>query len=146
FLDGGQDVSPQHPPLAKIMIALGVHLFGDNPFGWRFSSAICGTVTLVALFLWVYLLKRDYILALVAAGLSLFNNFLYVMSRVAMLDIFYFFFVMLGILAFTAAILMDDLTRRLRQLLIVCTGLMFGLGAACKWNSFFTLGAIGLVS
>jgi len=146
FLDGGQDVSPQHPPLAKIMIAAGVHLFGDNPFGWRFSSALCGTVTLVALFLWVYLLKSDYTLALIATSLSMFNNFLYVMSRVAMLDIFYFVFVMLGILAFTAAILMNDLSRLRRQLLIVCAGSMFGLGAACKWNSLFTLGAIGLIS
>ncbi len=146
FLDGQQDASPQHPPLAKIMIAAGVGLFGDNPVGWRFVSALCGSTTLVAIFLWVYLLKRDYYLALVAVSLSLFNNFSYVMSRVAMLDVFYFVFVMLGILAFTAAILIPDLTRLRRQLLIVFTGLMFGAGAACKWNSLFTLGAIGLVS
>ena len=146
FLNGEQDVSPQHPPLAKIMIAGGVDLFGDNPFGWRFISALCGSTTLVAIFLWVYLLKRDYALALVAASLSLFNNFLYVMSRVAMLDVFYFVFVMLGILAFTAAILIDDLSDLHRRLFIVCTGVLFGLGAACKWNSVFTLGAIGLIS
>lgn len=33
-----------HPPLGKTIISLGIHLFGMNPFGWRFMCAVCGTI------------------------------------------------------------------------------------------------------
>ena len=39
-----------HPPLGKWTIGMGEKLFGVTPFGWRFSSAVAGTliVTFVA--------------------------------------------------------------------------------------------------
>src|SRR5207245_3347144 len=108
-------------------------------------GSICGSITLVAIFLWTYLLLHDYGLALTASALAIFNNFLFVMSRVAMLDVFYFAFVMWGILAFTAAIKLD-LGILQRRMLIVCAGLMLGLGGACKWNAVVTLAAVVLVA
>src|SRR5271166_1918827 len=107
LLSGTQDLNPEHPPLAKFLIAGGMKLFGDNPLGWRLAGAALGALTVVAIFLWTYLLLRDYALSLTAAGLTLFNNFLFVMSRVAMLDVFYFAFVMWGVLAFSAAVLLE---------------------------------------
>jgi len=145
LLSGAQDLNPEHPPLAKFLIAGGMRLSGDNPFGWRLAGAALGALTLIAIFLWTYLLLRDYTLALTAAGLTLFNNFLFVMSRVAMLDVFYFAFVMWGVLAFSAAILLD-LSLARRRVLLGASGLLFGLGAACKWNALVSLGAIGLVA
>ncbi len=145
FLNGAENPNPQHPPLAKLLIAASIKVMGDNPFGWRVPGAICGSMTLVAIFLWTYLLLHDYGLALTATGLAIFNNFLFVMSRVAMLDVFYFAFVIWGILAFTAAIKLDlDVLQR--RMLIVCAGLMFGLGGACKWNAVVTLAAVALVA
>jgi dolichyl-phosphate-mannose--protein O-mannosyl transferase len=141
LLSGQQDANPEHPPLAKYFIAGSMRLAGDNPFGWRLAGAIFGAFTLVAIFLWTYLLLRDYSIALIATALTLFNNFLFVMSRVAMLDVFYFAFVIWGVLAFTAAILLNVSTVR-RRLLLHFSGLLFGLGTACKWNAVVTLAAI----
>src|SRR5271163_400721 len=145
FLVGGQNTNPEHPPLAKILIAGGMKVAGDNPFGWRLPGAVCGALTLVAIFFWTYLRLGDYALALTAAGLSLFNNFLFVMSRVAMLDVFYFAFVMWAVLAFTAATMLD-LSVSKRRILLFATGLMFGLGIASKWNAVVTLAAVVLVA
>jgi dolichyl-phosphate-mannose-protein mannosyltransferase len=145
LLSGTQDLNPEHPPLAKYFIAGGMKFFGDTPFGWRLAAAIFGALTLVAIFFWTYLLLRDYTLALTAAGLTLFGNFLFVMSRVAMLDVFYFAFVIWGVLAFTAALLLEISLAR-RRLLLVASGLLFGLGTACKWNAVVTLAAVGLVA
>jgi len=145
WLSGTQDLNPEHPPLAKFLIAGGMKLAGDNPFGWRLAGAVCGALTLVAIFLWTYLLLHDYALALTAAGLTLLNNFLFVMSRVAMLDVFYFAFVMWGVLAFTAGILTEMSLPR-RRALIAASGLLFGMGAACKWNAVVSLAGVALVA
>lgn len=67
----------------EIVIAGGMKIFGDRPLGWRLCSAVCGSVTLVAIFLWTYLLLRDFDLSLLAATLTLFNNFLLVMGTLA---------------------------------------------------------------
>jgi dolichyl-phosphate-mannose-protein mannosyltransferase len=145
FLSGDRDMNPQHPPLAKIPIAVAMKVAGDNPLGWRLASAVFGALTLVAIFFWTYLLLGDYGLALTAAALSFLNNFLFVMSRIAMLDVFYFAFVMWGVVAFTASILLD-LRVENRRFLLYTAGLLFGLGSACKWNAVVTLAAVVLVA
>lgn len=146
FLSGTQDMNPldpPYPPVGKILMAAAMKVAGDNPMGWRLASASFGALTLVAIFLWTYLLLGDYGLALTAAALSLLNNFLFVMSRVAMLDVFYFAFVLWGVTAFTAAILLDVSVAKRRGLLYAA-GLLLGLGAACKWNTVVTLAAVVL--
>jgi dolichyl-phosphate-mannose-protein mannosyltransferase len=146
FVKKTADSVRQHPPLAKLMIAGGIELLGDRPPGWRIAGAVCGSITLVAIFLWSYLLLGNLELALTAAALTLLNNFLYVMSRVAMLDVFYFMFVMLGILTFTLAVTRRDIGLLGRRTLILSTGVMFGAGAACKWNAVVFLGCIAVIS
>ncbi len=42
YLHGESFLDP-HPPLAKLVIALGILLFGDHPFGWRVGNATIGT-------------------------------------------------------------------------------------------------------
>lgn len=145
LLSGTQDLNPEHPPLAKFFIAAGMKVAGDTPFGWRLAGAVFGALSLVAIFLWTNLLLRDYLLALTAAILTIFNNFLFVMSRVAMLDVFYFAFVIWGILAFTAAVLLDTTLSR-RRALLFSSGMLFGLGTACKWNAVVSLAAVALVA
>jgi dolichyl-phosphate-mannose-protein mannosyltransferase len=144
LLNGSLDTAPQHPPFGKIMIAGGIKLFGPGPLGWRFASAVCGSLTLVAIFLWTYLLLGDLNHALLAATLTLFNNFLYVMARVAMLDVLYFCLVMLGVLAFTASV-MWKVSLGTRRILLGAAGMLLGLATACKWNGLVFLGCIVLV-
>jgi 4-amino-4-deoxy-L-arabinose transferase-like glycosyltransferase len=36
-----------HPPVGKWLIALGIKLFGDNEFGWRFMGAFLGSVIVI---------------------------------------------------------------------------------------------------
>jgi predicted membrane-bound dolichyl-phosphate-mannose-protein mannosyltransferase len=142
---GAQDANPEHPPLAKIFIAGAMKIAGDNPLGWRLAGAVCGALTVVAIFFWTNMLLGDCALALTAALLTLLNNLLFVMARVAMLDVFYFAFVMWAVLAFTAAIVLDVSIFH-RRLLLFSSGLLFGLGTACKWNAVVTLAGAALVA
>jgi len=145
ILNATADANPDHPPLAKMLMALGMTLAGENSFGWRMPGAVFGALTLVAVFLWTQLLTGNYQVALIATGLTLLNNFLFVMARVAMLDVFYFAFVMWALVAFTAALTIDASLAG-RRALVVLSGVFFGFGEACKWSAVVTLAAVILVS
>ncbi|MGH3400622.1 MAG: phospholipid carrier-dependent glycosyltransferase, partial [Streptosporangiaceae bacterium] len=49
ILLGTQAEVVAHPPLGKEMIAVGEWLFGLTPFGWRFSVALVGTLSILML-------------------------------------------------------------------------------------------------
>jgi dolichyl-phosphate-mannose-protein mannosyltransferase len=145
FLNDAPDPSPYGPPLGKFLVAIGIKLVGDNPLGWRIASAVCGSLTLVAVFLWTYLLSKDYGIACIAGVLTLVNNFLFVMSRVAMMDVFLVFFLFWGLVAYTAALELDLGTAK-RRILLCCSGISIGLAGACKWNAVDTLLVLLLTS
>ena len=85
-----------HPPLGMWIIALGIRLWGPDPFGWRFMSAVVGTLTVIA----VTLIARklfDSVLWGTAAGVLLaLDGTHIVLSRTALLDIFLGFFAVLA--------------------------------------------------
>jgi len=152
FLQGTPVPDPQiqmhslaKPPLGKMIMAAGMSVSGDNPFGWRVASALCGALALVAAYFWALLLVHDRRLAALAAGLTLFNNFLFVMSRTGMMDMFLVFFLMWSLLAYTAAITLE-LSPGRRRLLLIGSGVLIGLAGACKWNAIDSLAALVLVS
>ena len=100
----GHPVSPEdqgsyvvHPPLGKWMIALGYVLFGDSsPLGWRFSAALFGTLS-VAVLMWVaWMMFRSVTLTGIAGLLIGIDGLHLVESRLALLDIFLMFWLLLA--------------------------------------------------
>jgi dolichyl-phosphate-mannose--protein O-mannosyl transferase len=134
FLKLTENQNWEHPPLAKLLIAVGIKTWGDRPIGWRFMSALFGSLTLVGMYLWALALFRDRRTALFAAILTAANNMLYVQARIGMLDTFMFAFVVFGLAALTAAWNGSNTPRRTFQYCLAA-GVMFGLGAACKWTA-----------
>jgi dolichyl-phosphate-mannose-protein mannosyltransferase len=150
FVQGAPDAntlthSLARPPLGKMLMAIGIKAAGDTPFGWRVAAAVCGALTLAAVYLWTLLLLRDSRVAWFAAGLTLFNNFLFVMSRVGMMDAFLVVFLMWSLVAYTAAIVLE-LSAGRRRFLFGCSGVLIGLASACKWNAIDTLAVLVFVS
>jgi dolichyl-phosphate-mannose-protein mannosyltransferase len=126
-------------------MALGMEAAGDNPFGWRVAGAVCGALALVAVYIWTYLLLKDARLASIAAVLTLFNNFLFVMSRIGMMDAFPMVFLMWALVAYTAALTLE-VSVWTRRILLGLAGVSVGLAGACKWNAVDTLAVFLLVS
>jgi dolichyl-phosphate-mannose-protein mannosyltransferase len=87
-----------HPPLGRWIIAGGEALFGNRPFGWRFSSAVFGTLSVTLTALLAYLLFGSVGWAGVAGLLLATESLNFVQSRVSMLDIFLTTFVVAGFL------------------------------------------------
>lgn len=150
FIQGVPNPDPKCPPLAKpplgkLVMAVGMKVAGDNPYGWRIAGAVCGSLTLPAVYLWSFLLLGEARLARVAAALALFNNFWYVMSRIGMMDAFLLVFLMWSLVAYTAALTLD-IGLGLRRFLFVSSGALVGLAGACKWNAIDTLAVLLLMS
>jgi dolichyl-phosphate-mannose-protein mannosyltransferase len=107
-LDTDSERSWVHPPLGKALISWGMNPpgplpgFGNTPFGWRVSAAAAGTATVGMVAVLAFLLLSRVVWA-GAAGLLLATEHLnFVQSRIAMLDIFLAFFVVLGFLFLVA--------------------------------------------
>ena len=132
FLQFSEPRNMEHPPLGKMIMAAGIAIGGDRPFGWRLMSTIFGSLTVVGLFLWALALFRDEGLALWVALLTMVDQLVYVQARIGMLDTF-----MMGFLAFALALFCwawnpglsrISLCRRLGG-----AGVLFALAASCKW-------------
>ena len=86
-----------HPPLGKWIIGAGIHLFGaDDSFGWRFSVAIVGTLTIFLMGFIAWKLFRSAFFACVAAGLLSIDGEHFVHSRTSLLDIILMAFILLA--------------------------------------------------
>jgi dolichyl-phosphate-mannose-protein mannosyltransferase len=83
------DQRPEHPPLAKLFIVGGMDVFGDNQWGWRFPSVIVGTIGIVLFYFICRRLKMSRTASSLATFLLGFETFTFLMSSLAMLDVFY---------------------------------------------------------
>jgi dolichyl-phosphate-mannose--protein O-mannosyl transferase len=115
-----------HPPLGKWLIGIGIKIFGNDEFGWRVSAAVIGTLSVVLIYLITKELFKSVFLSNIAAALMAFDGLALVMSRVALLDIFLMFFILL---AFYFLIKNDPWL----------SGVAIGLAAATKWSAIFLI-------
>ena len=60
-----------HPPVGKWFIGLGIKIFGDNSFGWRFAVAIIGALTIILVARIALHLFNSRYMSTLAAGLRL---------------------------------------------------------------------------
>lgn len=139
YLAHGVEVTGQepefvvHPPVGKWLIALGIKIFGDNEFGWRFMGALLGAAMIVLIALITHRLFRNSYLTIAASALMAMDGLALVHSRTALLDIYLSFFVLLATYLF--------LTRWHWW-----AGIALGLAVATKWSALYYLALFGLVA
>ncbi|MET7981281.1 phospholipid carrier-dependent glycosyltransferase [Streptomyces sp. NPDC005281] len=153
-----------HPPIGKYVIGLGEWMFGFNPFGWRFMTALLGTLSVLLLCRIGRRLFRSTFLGCLAGTLMAVDGLHFVMSRTSLLDGVLMFFVLA---AFGALVVDRDKARaRLAAALPAdenglvrpdahvaettrlgwrpwrwTAGLMLGLAIGTKWNGLYILAA-----
>jgi len=121
----------EHPPLAKLIMAGGMAVFGDNPLGWRVMSLSFGTLVLLAAMRAMWFASMSRAASLLTGIFSATNFLLFVHARIAMLDIFMVGFVMLALWMCAGAVRLHE-TARWR---LVVAGASMGAAMACKWNA-----------
>ncbi|MFE1439395.1 dolichyl-phosphate-mannose--protein mannosyltransferase [Streptomyces sp. NPDC058739] len=158
-----------HPPVGKYVIGLGELIFGFDPFGWRFMTAVLGTLSVLMVCRVGRRLFRSTFLGCLAGALLAVDGLHFVMSRTALLDGVLMFFVLAAFCALVidrdkararlAAALPADEDGRVRPSAEVAdslrlglrpwrwtAGLMLGLALGTKWNGLYFLAAFGLMT
>ncbi|WP_438352436.1 dolichyl-phosphate-mannose--protein mannosyltransferase [Microbacterium sp. CJ88] len=153
-----------HPPLGKYLIGAGMALFGAaDSAGWRFATAVFGTALVLVVYLVAKSLTGSLPFATVAGTLMAVDGLAIVLSRVALLDVFLAFFVLL---AFWFVVL--DRRRHTARLTaavaaraegsgavslgpvywnrpwLIAAGAALGAATAVKWSGLYAIAAIGV--
>jgi dolichyl-phosphate-mannose--protein O-mannosyl transferase len=151
-----------HPPVGKYVIGVGEWLFGFDPFGWRFMTAVLGTLSVLMLCRIGRRLFRSTFLGCLAGGLLAVDGLHFVMSRTALLDQVLMFFVLAAFGCFLidrdkaraklAAALPTDEDGAVRPDAYVAetlrlgwrpwrwaAGLCLGLAFGTKWNGLYVM-------
>ena len=153
-----------HPQVGKWLIASGEWLFGMNSFGWRFPALVFGSLLVAVVIRLARRLTRSTMVGAIAGFLLCVDGLDFVMSRLALLDVFEAFFIAAGVLAvvidrdYFRHRLARDLERKgltdyggaaspfiFRPWLIVA-GVLFGLAMGSKWNAVFVLASFGVLA
>jgi len=141
YLNGEPPTEWVHPPTAKLLIAVGVWMFGYLPWAWRLMPALAG-IALAPVF---YLLARRALAteraAMLATVLLLCDGVYVVQSRIAMTNIFAVLFQVSAALF----ILRAALRPRLSAPDMLAAGLFLGLALSTRWTSLWAAGYLGLV-
>lgn len=139
FLHGLTSYENTHPPLGKIFIAVGILLFGMNPFGWRIIGAVTGILMVPVLYLFAKRMTEKTAFAALAAVLFAFDFMHFTQTRLATIDVFVTFFVLLMyffLYDYSTLSFYDTALRRTLLPLGLC-GVCMGLGIACKWTGVY---------
>jgi dolichyl-phosphate-mannose--protein O-mannosyl transferase len=131
-----------HPPLAKLLIAGGILVGGDNPLGWRIASVLAGVAGVLITYVLALTLTGSRVTSAVAAGLLLLDGLYLVESRTGMSNLFLLVFTNGALLALTRVLAAPP--ERVGPPLLA-TGAFLGLAIATKWSAVALAGLIGLV-
>ncbi|MGY2064525.1 dolichyl-phosphate-mannose--protein mannosyltransferase [Blastococcus sp. SYSU DS0619] len=147
-----------HPPLGKWLIAAGEQVFGYTSFGWRFPSAVAGSIAVVVLFRLGRRLTGSTLVGLFAGVLLIVDGFAFTISRIGLLDVFLQVFV----LGAVACLVVDrDVVRgRVRAAgeiagdgfrlgprgWRIAAGVLFGCACAVKWSGVWFLAFFAVLS
>ncbi|WP_309128982.1 phospholipid carrier-dependent glycosyltransferase [Microbacterium sp.] len=149
-----------HPPLGKWIIALGMAIAGPgSSFGWRFTTALLGTLTVLLVYLIALRLTGSRGYATIAGGLLAIDGLGIVMSRIALLDGILTFFLLLGFLFVlidrerTIPLLETARAGEVDPLAgpvlwarpwLIAAGVALGAASAVKWSGLYALAVLGV--
>ncbi|HQR26403.1 MAG TPA: phospholipid carrier-dependent glycosyltransferase [Nocardioides sp.] len=153
-----------HPEVGKWLIGLGERALGMDPTGWRVSAAVVGSLMVLVMCRLALRLTGSIALAVLAGLLLTFDGLQLVLSRLALLDIFVAFFLLLGVHCLVLdrfwfrARLRREMPQQsasgaglgpVRRLLVrpwlLAAGVSFGLAVGTKWAALYPLAAFGLL-
>lgn len=133
-----------HPPLGKLIISIGILIFGMNPFGWRIMGMLFGAAMIPLMYLFGKKLFEKRFYAFCTAFLMMFDFMHFTQTRIATIDVYGTFFIIVMYYYMYDYFVTKSYATGFKQSLkpLFLSGLFFGIGVASKWISAY--GGAGL--
>jgi dolichyl-phosphate-mannose-protein mannosyltransferase len=152
-----------HPPVGKYLIAVGEWLFGYNGTGWRFASAVAGTIIIFLVIRCARRLTRSTLLGGIGGVLIICDGVSHLQARMGMLDIFLALFVLL---TFSLVLCDRDHVREKLRVAVAegwatesvygprlgfrwwrfAAGVSIGVACAVKWDGTYWLASFAVLT
>lgn len=136
-----------HPPLGKIFIAIGILMFGMNPFGWRFMGTLFGVLMLPVFYIFSKKLLRKTWLSTLTTILFAFDFMHFAQTRIATIDVFVTLFIILAYFFmywYTRKSFYDTSLKDTFIPLGLC-GVAMGFSWACKWTGIYASAGLCII-
>jgi hypothetical protein len=151
YIKGVSPYEWTHPPLAKLIAALGILGLGGGweldaktftehqAFSWRFTSVLFGGIALLATYTLARLMFGNRTIATAAMALLAMDGVFFVQSRTAMTNIYEVAFILIGSIGTFQFLKRDD------GRWLMLTGFGLGCALATRWSSLYAWGLTGLL-
>ena len=143
YLKGYYPYTIVHPPLGMLIIALGILIFGMNPFGWRITSNFCGILMVTIIYIFAKKLFKSRKMAIISSVLMITDFMHFTFTRTASIDSSVTLFILLEYLflfSYLEARQINDQTKKNRSLF--WCAICFGISAAIKWSALYSVIAL----
>lgn len=136
-----------HPPLGKVMMGIGIMIFGMVPFGWRFMGTLLGVVMVPV----VYLISRRVFkyswLSVLGCVLFTFDFMHLAQTRLATIDTYVTLFIMLMYYYMYKYYTQSFYDKPLYKTFIPLgiSGIFFGLSVASKWTGLYAGAGLAII-
>ena len=136
-----------HPPLGKLIIALGILIFGMKPFGWRIMGALFGVAMVPLMYVFAKRIFKRTDFAFITAGLWAFDCMHFTQTRIATIDVYGVFFILLMFFFMYEYVRQDYFAAPLKDKFrpLALSGVSFGLGCASKWIGCYAGAGLAVV-
>lgn len=147
YLHGLYSYENTHPPLGKILISIGIALFGMTPFGWRIVGTLFGIAMVPVAYLFGMRFTKSTPAAALACTLFAFDFMHFTQTRIATIDVYVTFFVILMYYFMYEYSRLSFYDTPLGKTLLPlgASGICMGLGIACKWTGMYAGAGLAVI-
>ncbi len=147
FINGLKTYEITHPPLGKIIMTIGVKVFGLNPFGWRFMSVIFGIFMIPLMYIFSKRMFKNSFIPAVTTFLLCFDFMHFTLSRICTIDVFVAFFILLMyyFMYYYVTLNFNEIPLKKTLTPLLLCGISTALAISTKWTGFYAASGICII-
>lgn len=136
-----------HPPLGKVLMGIGISIFGMVPFGWRFIGTLFGVFMVAAMYFLAKRVLKYRWLTVVTCLLFTFDFMHLSQTRLATIDTYVTFFIILMYYYMYKYCKQTFYDTPLAKTFIPLglSGIFFGLSVASKWTGLYAGAGLAVI-
>jgi dolichyl-phosphate-mannose--protein O-mannosyl transferase len=138
YLDRLEPFEWTHPPLGKLLMALGITVFNFSPFGWRFLGVLFATLMIPITYFFARVMFETRSAAILSSFLLTFDFLHFTMARIGTIDTYLVFFTLVSSFFFYLNFRSMFCERPRPNFKFVFLGIIFfSMALSVKWVALF---------